>query len=524
MDFHLPAINRSHSNLRPARVSEAEIMDRLAFLSKRVMDLEAVISQKNREIAKIEVTNRNLSLGNQKRDEIIAAALAENRKLKEKLRWANSSLAKFQKDQEVSAAPEQPLPRWPSYKDLSKSLDAPKSNNVGRLAVHDEKLKAKLYQSLLEDDGSFIDRFSSMEPQSQSEFLELLRTRQKDYKSLVELTLRLKRLILASYNISVSLMLNDAVDRFVHETCENLRCERASVFLVDELNEELWTKAASGTNNTIRTPLNQGLVGHVAQTGKPLNIEDAYKDPRFNRTVDQQTNYKTRSMLVIPVRDSSGRVIGVCQAINKSGGIFTSDDEALFEMLASNAGVMLRNALLNEASLVMEERIRALAGAAVELFSGTTLASFQAIALKCGMGLIGSSDAIMYLTDGNSLFQVSKSGVLERKDLAGLAGHCVSTAQIMNITDAYSDALFNPHVDISTSMPVIVLPASARGKVVAVFEVVNPRGVLGRAVKRKAKLDPVDNQVLGYFADIVAAMLETLFPQRFLTTPFEVLL
>ena len=130
----------------------------------------------------------------------------------------------------------------------------------------------------------------------------------------------------------------------------------------------------------------------------------------------------------------------------------------------------------------------------------------------------------MYLCDEKSLFQVSGTGTLERKELAGLAGHCASTAQIMNVTDAYSDALFNPHVDISTSMPVIVLPATTSGgKVVAVFEVVNPRGVLGRAVKRKAKLDPVDNQVLGYFADIVAAMLETLFPQRFRTQPFEVL-
>ena len=518
MDFRLPAINRSHSNLRPAKVSEAEIMDRLAFLSKRVMDLEAVISQKNREIAKIEATNRTLTLGNQKRDEIIAAALAENRRLKEKLRWANSSLAKVQKDLEVSPASDLLLAKLPTLKDASKSP------SLGRLAVHDEKLKAKLYQSLLEDDVSFIDRFSSLEPQSQSDFLEQLRTRQKEYKGLVDLTLRLKRLILASYNISVSLVLNDAVDRFVHETCENLRCERASVFLVDELNEELWTKAASGTSNTIRTPLSQGLVGHVAQTGKPLNIEDAYKDPRFNRSVDQLTNYKTRSMLVIPVRDASGRVIGVCQAINKYAGTFTSDDEALFEMLAANAGVMLRNALLNEASLVMEERIRALASAAVELFTGTTLVSFQALALKCGMGLIGSSEAIMYLCDEKSLFQVNGTGTLERKELAGLAGHCASTAQIMNITDAYSDALFNPHVDISTSMPVIVLPATTSGgKVVAVFEVVNPRGVLGRAVKRKAKLDPVDNQVLGYFADIVAAMLETLFPQRFRTQPFEVL-
>jgi len=41
------------------------------------------------------------------------------------------------------------------------------------------------------------------------------------------------------------------------------------------------------------------------------------QDARFNPEVDQRTGYKTRRVLCMPVKNSSGEVIGVAQAINK---------------------------------------------------------------------------------------------------------------------------------------------------------------------------------------------------------------
>ena len=35
----------------------------------------------------------------------------------------------------------------------------------------------------------------------------------------------------------------------------------------------------------IKIPWGNGIVGHVAQSGKPVNIEDCYKDARFNQEV-----------------------------------------------------------------------------------------------------------------------------------------------------------------------------------------------------------------------------------------------
>ena len=55
-----------------------------------------------------------------------------------------------------------------------------------------------------------------------------------------------------------------------------MNCERASVFLIDEKRNELWTKKAKGHDTTIRVPMDAGFVGHVVKTKAMLNVLDAY--------------------------------------------------------------------------------------------------------------------------------------------------------------------------------------------------------------------------------------------------------
>jgi len=65
----------------------------------------------------------------------------------------------------------------------------------------------------------------------------------------------------------------------------------------------------------------RSLAGYVALTGKTLNIADAYEIPReapyaFNPKSDERTEYRTRSVLVVPLQDYLKNVIGVLQLIN----------------------------------------------------------------------------------------------------------------------------------------------------------------------------------------------------------------
>lgn len=52
------------------------------------------------------------------------------------------------------------------------------------------------------------------------------------------------------------------------------------------------------------------------------------QDERFNRDIDLQTGYRTKALLCMPIKDSSGDVVGVAQVINKlSGERFSENDE-----------------------------------------------------------------------------------------------------------------------------------------------------------------------------------------------------
>lgn len=52
-------------------------------------------------------------------------------------------------------------------------------------------------------------------------------------------------------------------------TCkQNLNCDRATVFLLDEYKCELWSKVASGAEGTIRIPMTAGIAGAVVTSGQ----------------------------------------------------------------------------------------------------------------------------------------------------------------------------------------------------------------------------------------------------------------
>jgi signal transduction protein with GAF and PtsI domain len=58
--------------------------------------------------------------------------------------------------------------------------------------------------------------------------------------------------------------------------------------------------------------MKSGIAGFVVTTGKNLNIVDAQIDKRFNAEIDHLSNYKTRSVLCVPIKDADQKnLIGV---------------------------------------------------------------------------------------------------------------------------------------------------------------------------------------------------------------------
>src|SRR5207247_6819601 len=105
------------------------------------------------------------------------------------------------------------------------------------------------------------------------------------------------------------------------------------------------------------------LAGYAAVTGEPLVIDDAYFLPpdveyTINRSFDERWGYRTKSMLVIPMKDHKEQIIGVLLLINRKRNpeavLATAAEVEQQVVPYSKRTVELVTALAGQAAVAME--------------------------------------------------------------------------------------------------------------------------------------------------------------------------
>jgi Nif-specific regulatory protein len=125
-----------------------------------------------------------------------------------------------------------------------------------------------------------------------------------------------------------------------------LQAERATIFLIDRARNQLVGKPALGVKGgELLIPIDAGVVGRAIRTGSPQRVDSdvASEQAMVNRDVDAQLHYQTRSLICVPIRDTSGRNIGAFEIINKINGNFDDDDEEALLELAAHASTAIQN-------------------------------------------------------------------------------------------------------------------------------------------------------------------------------------
>src|SRR5690348_15658134 len=156
-----------------------------------------------------------------------------------------------------------------------------------------------------------------------------------------------------------------------------LHAERGSVWLYDAPNGELVLEVATGIK-PVRVPWQSGLVGASARSRAIINVPDCYADPRFDPSVDKASGYRTRCMLTLPLVDHQDVLVGVMQVLNKIGGTFDRDDEALATALAAQCAVALQRVRMTDA-LIEGEKMRKALEMAREVQMSTLPAAMPAV-------------------------------------------------------------------------------------------------------------------------------------------------
>ena len=136
------------------------------------------------------------------------------------------------------------------------------------------------------------------------------------------------------------------LDLIAREAIKLLDCDRASIFLLDRERNELWSKVALGSNEILRFDSRSGIAGAAVSSGLPINVLDAYSDPRFYTEIDSRTGYRTRTILAVPLRNQFGDILGAFETLNKRSGVFNRQDEESLLTIASHAAIAIETAQL----------------------------------------------------------------------------------------------------------------------------------------------------------------------------------
>ena len=197
---------------------------------------------------------------------------------------------------------------------------------------------------------------------------------------------QLKKLSDIGRALSAEKNLNNLLAMIVEHACNFTRADGGTLYLLE--NNKLHFKIVHNKSQGIhmgeesdiasRFPpvelVESHVSAYVAIHGKPVNIADVYDSKLFDFTgpkkFDKANNYRSKSMLVIPMKNHEEDVIGVLQLLNAhnpEGQIvipFSPDFEHLTESLASQAAIAVSNVnLINDIEKLFESFVEVMAKA-----------------------------------------------------------------------------------------------------------------------------------------------------------------
>lgn len=299
------------------------------------------------------------------------------------------------------------------------------------------------------------------------------------------------------------------LDLIMEKAAQLLNADRSMLFLLDPETKQLCAQIVDdqGQKN-MKFLRNLGVVGIAATSGRTLSVADTTKDANFKPEIDEKPAYHAKNIIVTPLRDSTGTIFGVLQALNKNEGRFTPDDEYLFQAFATQASMAIKNL--------------APGVGAPPLVSNPLLLIMKA--LSTGLGIDNLLQALMKKTtqvmnaDRSTLFMVDYdkqeiwSKVAEGAGISeirfplgvGIAGHVVNTSEMVNIADAYKDPRFNQDIDARTgyyTRTVLCAPLlDETNKVIGVLQVLN---------KKDGTFSKQDELLIGAFASQVSKVVKS---------------
>ncbi|MDR3478445.1 MAG: adenylate/guanylate cyclase domain-containing protein [Gammaproteobacteria bacterium] len=295
-----------------------------------------------------------------------------------------------------------------------------------------------------------------------------------------------KMLLRVNQDIARAATLKDALTTLVDLTISALGCESGSIFLYDKFSDELYSFIAHGNlRHEIRILKNKGLVGWAFSHDEAIMVADAYQDERFNSSIDQQTGFKTRNVLCVPLKDINGDLIGVSQMLNKIAGDFNDIDIELVRAMTEQAALAIQSKLIIDHIEASNKKDLEFLDAMSKISSEIHLSLLLEKTINIITKILDAERSTLFINDPrtNELYTEVGEGLgktpIRFPNHLGIAGSAFTFGKVINIPHAYADLRFNPSFDKTTGFftrSILTVPVRNKaGVVIGVTQVLNKK-------------------------------------------------
>ncbi len=252
-----------------------------------------------------------------------------------------------------------------------------------------------------------------------------LEVAQQELKSHLQIIKKSEKRLVAlnetSAIISQSLELHDVLESAINCVMDVMGIEMVRIYILNESAGELELAAHRGVSDEFvsgvrNMKIGEGFNGEVAQTGKPLLIENASRYPELTRMVVKEENIQ--SQVIVPMI-AKGKVVGTISAAMRSYRQFDPAEVDLLTAIANQIGVAVDNARLYQQERETTEQLRS----SEERYRGLFENAHDAIWLHdLENNIIAANDACVQLT-GYTLDELYNLGAtkLISEDSLGIA-------------------------------------------------------------------------------------------------------
>jgi GAF domain-containing protein len=326
------------------------------------------------------------------------------------------------------------------------------------------------------------------------------------------------------FNISQALRstmsLEDLLKIIIDEVNKALLTEGTGVLLYDEHRGDLYFKQIRDARHILapqqeglRLPLHGSIAGWVYRHNKPALVNDTSTDPRYYPDMTRKSGFEIRKVLQVPLI-AREKAIGVLMAMNKIGGDFSEQDEALAVSMAGTIALAIENVQVYENLKKSRDDLEMIYRASMAL--GTTMDLDHLLSVVInelrsaldteagGVVLFDERRGDLYwreVQDDKGMLSTRMADLRLPLD-SSISGQVYKSGEPVLLNDPNSNPFFFKPFEKRTGFDIrneIIVPLHTREKTLGVLVVMN---------KREGQFTQDDVHVLSSLAGVVALAVE----------------